>query len=176
MMHQEIARPLKSPWASPLDLVPKNDNGLQPCGDYRALNARTVSNRYSVPHVENFTRTVHGCKVFTTVDLVRACNRIPVAPEDVEKTAITIFRFSKFLSSFYSRRGENSAAVKFQLRGSKRNNAPIEWYNELERVFNGLKNALANAAMLAHPIMGAPLSISVEWFRLCDWSTSIAVR
>ena len=36
IMHLGIARPSKNPWASPLHLVPKKDNGLRPCGDYRA--------------------------------------------------------------------------------------------------------------------------------------------
>ena len=98
MMHQGIIRPSKSPWASPLHLVPKKDNELRPCGDYRVLNARTVPNRYPAPHIEDFARTLRGCKVFTTIDLVRAYNQIPVAPEDVDKTVITtpfgLFEFS----------------------------------------------------------------------------------
>ena len=89
MIYQGIARPSKSPWASSLHVVPKKDNGLQLCGDYRALNAWTVPDRHPVPHIEDFARTLHGCEVFTTIDLVRAYNQIPVTSEDVEKTAIT---------------------------------------------------------------------------------------
>ena len=43
----------------------------------------------------------------------------------------------------------------------------------LERVFNDLKNVLANAAMLAHPIMGAPLSISVH---ASDYATGAVLQ
>ena len=89
MVYQVIARPSKSPLASPLHVVPKKDNGLRLCGDYCALNVRTVPDRYPVPHIEDFARTLHGCEVFTTIDLVRAYNQIPVASEDVERTAIT---------------------------------------------------------------------------------------
>ena len=67
----------------------KKDNGVRPFGDYHAINARTVPDRYHVPHIEDFSRTLQGRKVFSTIDLVRAYNQIPVAPEDVEKTAIT---------------------------------------------------------------------------------------
>ena len=56
---------------------------------FKQLNARTVPDRYLVPHIEDFARTLHRCEVFTTIDLVRAYNQIPVASEDVEKTAIT---------------------------------------------------------------------------------------
>ena len=281
LIHQGIARPSKSPWASPLHIVQKKDNTLRLCGDYRALNARTVPDRYPVPHIEDFARTLHGCKVFTTIDLVRAYNQIPVAPEDVEKTAITtpfgLFEFSRmpfglrnaaqtfqrfidfilreldfcyayiddiliasknheehekhlrlllkklqefglvinsnkcifgasevkflgyivdsqgvrpdpdrveaivkypqpanvkslrqFLGSvnFYRRFIPDAAKIQHplnnQLAGNKKNNAPIEWTNELKHAFEELKNALANAAMLAHPVVGAPLSISVD--------------
>ena len=99
MVYQGIARLSKNPWASPLQVVPKKDNGLRLCGDYRALNAQTFPDRYPVPHIEDFARTLHGCEVFTTMDLVRAYNQISVASEDVEKTAITmplgLFEFSR---------------------------------------------------------------------------------
>ena len=72
MMEQGIIRPSKSPWATPLHVVLKKDGTLRPCGDYRALNARTVPDRYSPPHVEDFAQGLRGKKVFSKIDLVRA--------------------------------------------------------------------------------------------------------
>jgi len=84
-----IVRPSSSPWASPLHLVKKADNSWRPCGDYRALNNKTVPDRYPVPHVHHLFQRAHGCQVFSKIDLVKAYHQIPVAEADIPKTAVT---------------------------------------------------------------------------------------
>jgi hypothetical protein len=62
--------------------VPK-DHGWRPYGDYRALNAQKIHDRYPVRHSH------FGCSTFSKIDLVRAYNQIPVHPDDIQKTAVT---------------------------------------------------------------------------------------
>ena len=84
-----VARPSSSEWASPLHMVPKHPAGWRTTGDYRRLNACTVPDRYPLPIIEDLLQGCHGCTVFSKIDLHRAYYQIPVAPEDVGKTAVT---------------------------------------------------------------------------------------
>ena len=88
MIEEGVMQPSRSPWASPLHIVPKKDGGIRTCGEYRALNARTTRDRYAPPHIVDFAQNLHGKRTFSKIDFVHAYHYIPIAPEDVEKTAI----------------------------------------------------------------------------------------
>lgn len=112
MLEQGICVPSSSPWASSIHLVTKKDGSWRICGDYRRLNSVTLTDKYSLPHIHDFVYAFRGCKVFTTLDLRRAYNQVPVAPEDIEKTAvITPFGLYEFTVMTF---GLCNAAQTFQ--------------------------------------------------------------
>ena len=102
-----------SPWSSPLHLVPKKElNEFRPCGDYRILNSITTPDKYPVPHLRSITMSLHDKHVFSKLDLQRAYLQIPVAPEDVPKTAVcTPFGLFHYLYMPY---GLKNAGATFQ--------------------------------------------------------------
>ena len=78
----------KSEWASPLMVTTKPDGGWRVCGDYRRLNSMTPDDRYPVRTLSDFTSELQGKKVFSKIDMLKGYHQIPVAEEDVCKTAV----------------------------------------------------------------------------------------
>lgn len=92
-----IVSPSSSPYASALLLRCKKDGSWRICGDYRRLNRTTSPDKYSIPRLHDFVNRLHGCTIFTTLDLGCAFFNIPMAPEDRHKTVlITPFGLFEF--------------------------------------------------------------------------------
>ena len=107
-----IIRRSKSPWASPLHVVTKKDGTFRPCGDYRQLNNLTIMDAYPLPIIKDILHSLTGTTIYSTIDLYKAYHQIPVAPEDVQKTAvITPFGLYEYLFMPF---GLRSAAQTFQ--------------------------------------------------------------
>ena len=56
--------PSNSPWASPIVLVPKKDDSIRLCVDYRKVNKITQKDAYPFPRIDNTLDTLAGAKWF----------------------------------------------------------------------------------------------------------------
>ncbi|GFY14713.1 retrovirus-related Pol polyprotein from transposon 17.6 [Trichonephila clavipes] len=89
LLAQGIIRPSKSPWSSPLHVVPKSDSTVRPVGDYRQLNSVTEFDSYPMPYLNDFAHALHGKRIFSKIDIFKAFHKIPIAECDIPKTVVT---------------------------------------------------------------------------------------
>ncbi|GFV37638.1 retrovirus-related Pol polyprotein from transposon 17.6 [Trichonephila clavipes] len=239
LLAQGIIRPSKSPWSSPLPVVPKSDSTVRPVGDYRQLNSLTEFDSYPMPYLNDFAHALHGKRIFSKIDIFKAFHQIPIAECDIPKTAVTtpwenaeehrshlrtIFQrlssyglklniskcvfgvteliflghlitpdgikplpdkvqavldykqpetvgsLRKFLGllNFYRRFLPKAAEQQYLLseflKGSKgkKDSKPLNWSSDAITAFQRCKQALADAALLAHPSPSAPLAFHVD--------------
>jgi hypothetical protein len=99
MLDEGIIRRSSSQWSSPLHMVQKKDGSWRPCGDYRQLNLQTVEDKYPLPNMADLAARLDGCKLFSKLHLRKGYLQVPVAAEDVAKTAIItpfgLFEFTR---------------------------------------------------------------------------------
>ena len=79
MMDTGIVRESRSPYASPVVIVENKDCSNRMCVDYRKLNLIAVA--------ENLFGKLGECQYYSTIDLSKGYWQMPVAEEDILKTA-----------------------------------------------------------------------------------------
>lgn len=93
MLDQNIIRPSKSPWNSPIWIVPKKKDasGQQKwrlvC-DFRKLNEITIGDSYPLPNIENILDQLGNAFYFSTLDLASGFYQVELEEKDKFKTAI----------------------------------------------------------------------------------------
>ena len=85
MLEAGIISPSSSAWSSPIVIVPKRDNTIRVCIDYRQLNKTLVKDSYPLPRIDDIFATLGKTKFFTSIDLKSGYHNIAVAPQDREK-------------------------------------------------------------------------------------------
>jgi hypothetical protein len=68
--------------------VQKKDGSLRMCIDYRALNTITERDRYPLPRINDLLDKLHGCTIFSFLDLQSSYHQIRLKYEDKPNTAV----------------------------------------------------------------------------------------
>lgn len=92
LLKDNIIQPSKSPWCSPILLVPKKPDASgkrawRLCIDFRNINEKTIMDAYPLPLISELLDSLGRATVYSSLDLDRAYWQIRMDPEDQEKTA-----------------------------------------------------------------------------------------
>lgn len=94
LLKDGIIRPSRSPYNSPLWIVPKKPG---PSGekkyriviDYKRLNSVTIPDAYPIPDINNTLASLGECRYFSTLDLTSGFHQIKMKDKDIQKTAFS---------------------------------------------------------------------------------------
>lgn len=122
MQQMGIVEPSKSEWCNPVVLVPKKDNTLRFCIDFRYLNSVSKFDSYPMPRIEELIEKLGKAKFISTIDLSKGYWQVPL---DWESRELTAFRTPRGLMHF--------RVLPFGLHG-----APPTFQRLMDTVLNGL--------------------------------------
>ena len=95
LLKQGVIEPSVSEWSAPPVLVRKKTGELRYCIDYRALNAKTYKDNYSLPLIEDCLDSLYGKRVFCVLDLCSGYFQIPLETGSRHKTSFST-RFGSY--------------------------------------------------------------------------------
>ena len=73
-------------WVVNIVLVPKKDNKVWMCVDYRDLNRASPKDNFLLPHIDTLVDNTTKHSLFSFMDGFSSYNQIKMALEDMEKT------------------------------------------------------------------------------------------
>ncbi|KAL0164259.1 hypothetical protein M9458_040012, partial [Cirrhinus mrigala] len=89
MLKLGVIEPSRSPWSSPIVLVPKPDGTLRFCNGYRRLNEVSDFDSYPMPRVDELLERLGRARYITTLDLTKEYWQVPLTAEAKPKTAFS---------------------------------------------------------------------------------------
>ncbi len=93
LLNDGIIRPSRSPYNSPIWVVPKKSEGdkqYRMVIDYRKFDSATMADRYPIPEISEVISNLGESKFFSVLDLKSGFHQIPLKESDIEKTAFSI--------------------------------------------------------------------------------------
>ena len=79
MLDNDIISPSKSPWSSPVLLVPKEDGSQRLCIDFRKVNALTVTDSFPIPRLDDCIDRIGKATFVTKFDLLKGYWQVPLS-------------------------------------------------------------------------------------------------
>lgn len=94
MLDQKIIQPSRSPWNSPVWIVPKKPDASEKKKfrlviDFRGLNAKTIDDKFPLPNITDILDKLGRSQYFTTLDLASGFHQVEMHPDSIDKTAFS---------------------------------------------------------------------------------------
>ena len=91
MLAIDLIEPCKSPWASPVVLIPKPDGSIRFCIDFRKINKVTVRDAFPLPRIDDIIPLLGKKNFFVGLDMACGYWQVPVSEslDSKNKTAFT---------------------------------------------------------------------------------------
>lgn len=95
LLKQGIIRPSRSPYNSPIWIVPKKadasgEKKYRMVIDYRKLNEQTLPDKYPIPEINDVLPQLGQNQFFSVLDLKSGFHQIPLREADRQKTAFSV--------------------------------------------------------------------------------------
>lgn len=87
MLSLGIIEPSKSEWCNPVVLVPKKDESMRFCIDFRYLNSISLFDSYPTPRIDDLLERLGKAKYLTTLDLCKGYWQVPLTERSKKLTA-----------------------------------------------------------------------------------------
>ncbi len=89
MLKLGVIEPSRSPWSSPIVMVPKPDGILRFCNDFRRLNEVSEFDGYPMPRVDELLERLGRARFISTLDLTKGYWQVPLSVTAKPKTAFS---------------------------------------------------------------------------------------
>ena len=170
MLEMGVVRPSTSPYASPIVMVKKKDGSNRVCVDFRKLNKITEVDPEPMTTAEDLFRRLSGKKYLSKIDLTKGYWQIPVAPEDVHKTAFVTpdgqYEFTRMPFGMVNSGATLVRGLRKILDGTdllKKGKAEhIQWSKAQERAYSLLKEYLLQEPVLKLPDLSKPFVLRTD--------------
>ncbi len=89
MLRLGVIEPSRSPWCSPIVMVPKPDGTLRFCNDFRRVNEVSEFDGYPMPRVDELLDRLGRARFISTLDLTKGYWQVPLTDRAKPKTAFS---------------------------------------------------------------------------------------